>query len=1078
MPRIAILAVLVVVGLIAAQGGKKSVRLWQEKLIIPTYELGAPDPNPVLPGKGRRPIYPYPMLDSLTNHRTEKAYNAVYLENEYLRVTVLPELGGKLYAIFDKTTHRDALYTNHVVKYQLVGIRGAWISGGIEWNFPDGHTVTTVSPVDYATRTEPDGSASVIVGDTERIQRMQWSVEIRLRPGRKVVETAVTLNNRRETPGRYWFWATAAAPATDDQRFVYPMREAYPHRFWPVCSFPMENGVDLSRYREVPVALSLFARNSKRDFMGVYYDKPDWGIVQVADHRVLPGKKTWTWGNDDAGKIWIDKLTEKDGQYVEFQTGRFETQMEHEFIEPHRVERFTEYWFPVHGMGGAFDEANQNAALRLTKDGNRVSIAVDVSAVFENAELAVESGQSVVTKRVTLTPGAPFTAAFDLAALRADKPLTVRIMSAAGREVIRYRTDTPLDGNPDFEPAKRPAADPPVSSSAEQSYLQGLAAEKTSDEAAARAAYLNAVTHDPGYAPAHTALGLSFYCSGEYDKAAGHLARALRRNPDAGDAHYYLGLTKRAQHQYAQADDHLTLAIRAGYREAAVRYVLGEMSLERNRTEEALGHLSRAVALDPQDLKARTVLAMAERLAGKLNDAQRHVDAVVREIPIDYLALHEREEILRARGREAEAAVAKKELWRLLEREPDSILELAFDYTAASRNREAREVLEEAAKRGGAYAMVHYTLGYLYGLEGNRKPEAEEYRLGQKADPAYVFPHRLEEIDVLRRAVAANPNDARAAHYLGNVLASKHREEEAIEMWRNAVRLEPSNAVAHRNLGKLLRARGADKEAVAEYQFAIRAAPSDVHLYVELAALLAPERRIRLLEDAPAAVRSHGAALQALAAAYADAGRFSDAVAILDKTEFTSGEGETGLLAIHQRTHLGLAREYRQSGEHEKAAAEFLRATEYPANLGYGRPAFESQARELVSAARELEAAGKSSAAEPLWRRAADEPLKFPALPFEPWSEHYYFKAVALDHMHRPVEARALYVRLAALHDDRKLDAEPDPPGGAMRYLLAGLGLKALGQNAEARLALERALELDTKNELTRRTLEELGGGR
>ncbi|HQR35018.1 MAG TPA: DUF5107 domain-containing protein, partial [Blastocatellia bacterium] len=215
-------------------------RVWEAPLTIPTYELGAPNPNPPLfdAGRGRRPVYPYPMLDTLTNQRVDKSYKAVYLENEYLRVTVLPEFGGKLYAIYDKTAGRDVLYTNHVIKYAMVGIRGAWTSGGIEWNFPDGHTLTTVSPVDYVTRTEEDGSAVVIVGDTERVQRMQWAVAIRLRPGRKFVETEVTLNNRREVPGRYWFWATAAAKATDDMRFVYPMREAYPHAFWPVFSFP------------------------------------------------------------------------------------------------------------------------------------------------------------------------------------------------------------------------------------------------------------------------------------------------------------------------------------------------------------------------------------------------------------------------------------------------------------------------------------------------------------------------------------------------------------------------------------------------------------------------------------------------------------------------------------------------------------------------------------------------------------------------------------------------------------------------------------------------------------------------
>ncbi len=410
------------------QASGSPVHLWEGSLTIPTYELGPPDPNPVLLDSGNtRPVYPYPMLDNLTDHRVQKDYRAVFLENEYLRVTVLPELGGHLYAIYDKTAKRDVLYTNHAVKYAMVGLRGAWISGGIEWNFPDGHTVTTVSPVDYTTRREDDGSAVVFVGDTERIQRMQWAVAIRLRPGRKVVETEVTLNNRRSVPGRYWYWATAAAPATDDLRFDYPMREAYPHTFWPVFSFPKYHGVDLGTYREVPGPLSLFARNSKRDFFGIYYEKSDWGIVHVADHHELAGKKTWTWGTDPEGKIWIDKLTDKDGQYVEFQAGRFETQMEHELMPPHRVEHFIEYWYPVDRLGGPFNEANRFAALRIELGPRRAQIAVGATLRLDGAQITLEQDGNVLYRgQVNLTPGRTFSAGIDLAQLVEGKPVTLR----------------------------------------------------------------------------------------------------------------------------------------------------------------------------------------------------------------------------------------------------------------------------------------------------------------------------------------------------------------------------------------------------------------------------------------------------------------------------------------------------------------------------------------------------------------------------------------------------------------------------------------------------------------------------
>ena len=1078
------------------QESSSSPRVWESPLSIPTYELGAPNPYPALLDWQRRkwrPVYPYPFLDSLTNKRTDKTYKAVYLENEYLRVSVLPELGGHIYEIFDKTNKRDVLYSNPVVKYAMVAIRGAWLSGGIEWNFPDGHTLTTVSPIDYAMRMEPDGSAAVAVGDTERVQGMQWQVIIRLRPGQRAVETEVTLNNRREVPGRYWFWSTAGATAADDMRFVYPMREAYPHAFWPVFSFPKEKGVDLSKFSDVPNFLSLFARNSTRDFFGVYYDKSDWGVVHVADHREMPGKKTWTWGTDDNGDIWVDKLTDGGHQYVEFQGGRFETQMEHQFIAPHRVEHIVEHWFPVNNLGGAWDEATHDAALRINVQGSRAVVTANVNSRFNDAEFMVESGGVTLRReRVKLEPAKIFSATIDLPAAAVGRPLTVTFKSKDGRELIKYRTDTPIDGNPNFKPATRPIPDPKISTSAEQAYVEGLAFDKKSKEREARAAYQEALKRDPGFAPAHIALGLSYYRSGEYDRAATHLNRALTRNKDAADAHYYLALVERARGRNAEAVEHLIWAVRSGQRESVSRYVLGEMALADGHNLDALENLAQAVMLDPRDLKARTMLALAERLAGKLEVAQQRIDAVVREMPIDYLARHEQYEIYKALGHEDRANNAWAELWRLLSREPDSVLEVAFDYAAVGRRGEARRILEGAirheqdptrtADTTRDYPMLHYTLGYLYELDGDRARANSEYMKGAKGDAAFVFPHRVEEIVVLRRALAANANDGHAAYYLGNVLASKNRDQEALAAWREAVRLDPSNTIARRNLGRALWVTDKKEEAANQYQQAIAAAPEDYQLYVEIGNLFAEmgaqDRRVKVLESAPPSTRKRTPFIQALAAAYVDTKRFADAVTLLTNNTFTSGEGEDAALGLYRKAHLGLARNYQLTGEHLKAAAEFAAATEYPRNFGVGRPAMQSQAREYVAAAREYGLAGKREESQAWWDRAATEALNPPTQPEEPWSEHYFYKAVALEHVGRKAEARALYERLARLNDEqRMLDAEPWPPAGAIRFALAGSALKALGRQAEARVALERALKMDSQSELARLQLAELRGG-
>jgi tetratricopeptide (TPR) repeat protein len=1050
-----------------------NARVWEAPLTIPTYELGPPNPYPAFPGwRGRsRPVYPYPMLDTLTDRRVAREHRAVFLENEYLKVTVLPDLGGRVYAIFDKVTGRDALYTNHVVKYGMVGIRGAWISGGIEWNFPDGHTVTSVSPVDHTTRTEADGSAVVVVGDTERIQRMQWAIEMRLRPGMRRLETVVTLNNRREVPGRYWYWSTAAAPAADDMRFVYPMREAYPHRFWPIYSFPKHAGVDLSTYREVPNALSLFARNSMRDFFGVYYERSDQGIVHVADHRDLPGKKTWTWGTADSGQIWIEKLTDNDGQYVEFQAGRFETQMEHEFIAPHRVERFVEYWYPVNGLGGAWDEATADVALRVSVRDGRAHVTVSPTGRHDTAQVKVHVGDAhLPARRVNLTPERLYTADFKLPSASGTSPVSVAVIAQDGRILARHDTGAPVDGNPDFTPATRPPVDPQAPSSAEQVYLRGVAADKKSDERGARAAYRDALTRDAGFVPAHVALGLSFYRTGEWDTAAEHLTAALRRRPDALDGHYYLGLVRRAQGRTRDAARHLEQAARAGYLEPVARYLLGEIALADGDFQEGRWQLAAAVRLDPRDLKARTMLALAERLVGKLDDARGRIDAVVQEMPIDYFALREQLEVHKARRDAQAAARVDTELSRLLAREPDSVLELAFDYLAAGQNKAAAQILRESKT---SHPMVHYTLGCIAAISDDREGARKHYAAARAADPAFVFPHRVEEILVLRKALEEHPDDARAAYYLGNALAANYRDAEAVESWRAALRREPpggggapplENAVAHRNVARALSLEGKADEAVEGYGQAIALAPADVHLYLERDQILAQQRstdrRIALLERAPDTVRARAAVAQALAAAYVEAERFADAIALLQGTKVTSGEGESSALGTYQRARRGLAREHQRAGRHLEAAAEFQRAAEYPRNLGVGRPP-RSHAREDVAAARELEAAGRHEEAGPLWRRAAEEPIASPVEPNEPWSEHNFYKGVALEQVGRTDEARALYERLAALADDQRVNDLPDAPGGAVRFALASLALEALGRQDEARRARTRALEID-----------------
>jgi tetratricopeptide (TPR) repeat protein len=761
--------------------------------------------------------------------------------------------------------------------------------------------------------------------------------------------------------------------------------------------------------------------------------------------------------------------------------------MDDGLLAPHRVERFTEHWFPVNALGGPFNEATPAGALRVTIEDGRARVAANFTSRFDGALFVVEAPAATVhSEQVNLSPETPFAAEINLPDVGATEPLTVIFKGRDGRELIRYRTDTPVDGNADFKPAARPAYDAAVPNSAGQIYLAGLAAEKRGNDAPAREAYREALRRDPGFAQAHTRLALSFYRGGEYERAAAHALAALGRNRDAAEAHYYFGLAQRAERKWAAAAEQMRWLVRAGGEyESIAHYQLGEMALVLGHNDEAIEELSEAVRLNPGDIKGRAVLALAERLAGRPKGAAQRIEAVLKDAPLDYLALSERAEIGKALGREAEAARAADELWRLLGREPDSVLELAFDYAAAGQIEESRRVLEDAIKQTrtagrAVYPMLHYSLGHFYEQGGDTARALAQYRLGAQASPSFVFPHRVEEIEALSAALRLDNRDGRAAYYLGNVLAAKNRWREALAAWRDAVRLDPANQVARRNLALALwQVAGEKEQALAEYKQALKASAEDYHLYLETDRLMAElgqtGERASLLEAAPAEVRSQSAIAQALAAAYVDAGRFADAARLLEGATFTSGEGEYGPIAIYRKAHLGLARGYEREGKYKEAAAEYLKTTEYPENLGAGRHAMQSQAREYVAAARALELAGERGEALKWWQRAAEDVLTSPTQPEEPWSEHYYWKAFALERVGKKPQAEALYRRLARLADEEAArEAEASVPQGAIRFALAGAGLKALGQRDRAQAALEQALKMEPGNELAHLQLADL----
>jgi tetratricopeptide (TPR) repeat protein len=1039
---------------------RAQVRGWEGTIELPTYLLGAEDPNPPFPLVNPHRIYPYTMLDDLTDRREVKKYKTLNLENEYLKAIVLPEMGGRLYSLFDKVNKREVFYRNNVVKYGLVGLRGAWISGGIEWNFPDGHSTLTVSPVASAIRKNPDGGATITVGDIDRVSGMHWEVALTLRPGEARLRQDVTLFNATPLTNLYWFWATAAVPASDDMQFIYPMREAYPHTKGVVWSYPMHDGIDWSWYKNVREPTSLFARQSRRTFFGAYYHESDYGVVHVADFRDVPGKKTWTWGVADDGLIWTNLLTDNDGPYNEIQAGRYETQLNYEFMPPRRVERFTEYWYPVRGLGEGFVEATDRLALNVNfvpaggKRESRVEIGISPVTAIATPEVRVFLGSNVLRNEsprslVPLTAlkfGVPVD---DLEAARRGLAIQIR---SAGQLIARWSAAEPIDGNPDFVPAAGRAAPPPKSSqqmSVEELFLRGVEQEKDGHENAAAATYLQVLDRDAGYVPALLKLAWRDYRAADFQSAEGYLARALARDGTSPQTHYVAGVVYRAAQRWGLAQDALWAAIHYGGPAAPAYAQLGEIAIHEKRYDEAASLLRQSLSFNPEDCLVLADLAVALRLAGKTAEATKAVDQALERMPLLPFALTEK-----ARLTASTASGAGARWKRIFGYDVQNYLEAVAWYRRLDDQPSIDYVLQAAIKDFSADSLsplVYYYLASNERQKGNTA-EAQKYAELAAAGPCEkVFPHRLEDALVLDEAIRENPTDARAHYYLGNFLFARGRYDDAARLWVQALGLGFEYSVLHRNLGvHAWRVKKNLQDAAGFLAIAIDLAPDDYRLYVDadeiLTQLADTARREKLFASAPVAVLGRDTVRVRRAMLLVQQKQFQSALDLLKEHRFKPWEGGVGVRQVYVACNLEQGRAALAAGRPVEAVEAFRRAAEYPENLGVGKPNEPHDEEAFYWLGEALRTAGNADAAREAWQQAAKGGRHISP-------PERAFQAAALGKLGRGEESQKVFARLM-----EALSAERP---GATAFYAAGLTELLGGRSEQASHYFRRSLEID-----------------
>ncbi|WP_329237787.1 DUF5107 domain-containing protein [Actinoallomurus sp. NBC_01490] len=1024
----------------------EAVAVWREDVPIETYAPAAPDAYPaflearVYQGSSGR-VYPLPFYERIAETRAPVRWDAVHLENRWLRLMVLPALGGRIHVGYDKTAGYDFFYRNNVIKPALVGLAGPWISGGVEFNWPQHHRPGTFLPVDVEIEREPDGAVTVWCSDHDPLSRMKGMHGVRLRPDRAVVELRVRLYNRTEDVRTFLWWANVAAHANDHYQSFFPTDVHFvaDHAKRATTTFPRASGryygVDyparaddarpdgdrLDWYRNIPVPTSYMCVGSEDDFFGGYDHGAQAGFVHWADHRIAPGKKQWTWGNAPFGWAWDRNLTDGDGPYVELMAGVFtDNQPDFSFLAPGETKSFRQYWYPIQRIGPAH-QANLDAAVSLSAGGGTARVGVAVTAVRSGCLVRLRAGgETVWSGRHDLAPGSPL-----VTDVRLPRPYAAEDLELT----VEHEGATLLTWRPRPAPAEvtppAPATEPPAPdeiAGTDELYVTGLHLEQYRHATRSPEPYWReALRRDPGDARAAIALAARRYGDGRYAEAEELLRRAVGRqtlrnpNPYDGEAYYRLGLTLIRLDRAAEAYDALAKAAWNAAWRAPAHWALARLDCRAGRWTAALEHLDAALAAEAGLLQAHDLRVLVLRRLGRTEEADAALAAVRRLDPLDWWA---------------------RDLAGLpLDCDAPTCLDVALDYAAAGFAAEALRVLERAEERladeepgapgewrrprsGAGPLLAYHRADLLAALGEDAGPALDRART---TDARYCFPGRAEDALVLARTLERDPSDARAASLLGHWLYHHHRHDEAVACWRRAVEHDPADVVAWRNLGvAAFNVRGDAAEATACYDRALALAPDDAKLWHESDQLAKrtgtpPEERLARLERRPDVVAARDDLTVEYVLLLVATGRAARALEVLTGRRFQPWEGGEGqALYAWEQTRLALGRAALATGDAAAAGTHARAALDPPESLGEARHPLANCADLLLLLGDAHAAAGETEAARDAWTRAATADGDFQEMSTRPYSEMTYFSVLAWRRLGEEERAAGLVAGLEA----------------------------------------------------------------
>ncbi|MDT8390197.1 MAG: DUF5107 domain-containing protein [Lentisphaeria bacterium] len=1036
----------------------------RQSLTIPTYGLGLPERNPLFFEKrvyqgscGK--VYPVPFIDKVYDTSESVQYDTIEMDNGLVNLTLLPEIGGRVFTGSDLTNNGyDFFYRQDVIKPALVGLAGPWISGGVEFNWPQHHRPGTYMPTDVHLEVMSDGSRIVWMSEHDPMNRLKGMHGVCLRPGSALIELKARLFNRTPFTQTFLWWANVAARVHDNYQSFFPPDVHYvaDHAVRAQSSFPIAKNAyygidyanrpganDLGWYKNIPVPTSYMVCDTQFDFFGGYDYEAQGGFIHVADRHIAPGKKQWTWGNHEFGWAWDRELTDANGPYVELMAGVYtDNQPDFTYLAPYETKTFSQFWWPYQTIGPV-QNATKEAAIRLVVNDDRsLDLGVAVSEPFDGARIVLRDGEHArIDARVDLSPSSPWQQC-ELAFEGEDpQSLELTVEDAAGRILCSYR---PIDLSR-LKRNRALAEEPPApadTATIDELVLTAEHLEQYRHPTRYPEPYLEeALRRDAGHVQANIATGRLRLRQGCLDDAGQRFQKAIDRltrrhpNPRTGEAHYLLGLARRFQNRLDEAYPLLYKATWNDAWRAPAFYELALIDCRRGNFSQAVDHCDAALETNTQNNKARIVKVLALRRLGQ--DDKSVLPDLLADDPLDHWARYVAGDI--------DGFLDKSR------NDAQTILDVAYDFADGGFWDEAIAVIHfhhendvsqvavpNPAERS---QMTHYTLAWLLDQQtpGNgRKALAAARALC----PDYLFPSRPHERMVLEWALEQDGADRNAAYGLGNLYYDAKRHEDAIACWEQAVAVDPGFATARRCLGIAYWNVQRDGQAARNaYKRALSSDPEDARIFAEYDQLRekigdAPETRLDSLLGRLDLVLSRDDATVALATLYNETGQADKALDLLREHRFHPWEGGEGQV-VRQYTiaRLKLGQKALKKGDASLALEHFDAAMRIPQNLGEAYHLLQAKADVNYWRGRALHALGREEEAKEAFEAAASEAGDFVAMAVTEHSELSYFRGLSLVELGCENEAKALF---EDMKDFAKRESEQE---GTIDYFATSLPL-------------------------------------